>query len=177
MGTEQFITWSSTDIIDVKIEFSSNNGASWELVNESVPSTGIYSWNVPAVHTIQGLIKISNVSDLDTFDISDDVFTIEPVTIVELLESTIPDNFELKQNFPNPFNAITTIYYGLPNESSAEILIFDILGKTVMRFSKGKQPAGYHSVKFDATALPSGIYFYIIQAGSFVETKKMVLMK
>ncbi|MCH7962837.1 MAG: T9SS type A sorting domain-containing protein [Bacteroidetes bacterium] len=69
------------------------------------------------------------------------------------------------------------MYYGLPNESSVKILIFDILGKNVMRFTKDNQPAGYHTIKFDATALPSGIYFYRLTTGSYAVTKKMLYLK
>ncbi|MCH8033209.1 MAG: T9SS type A sorting domain-containing protein [Bacteroidetes bacterium] len=177
MGTEQSITWSSIDVIDVKIEFSSNNGATWNLVTESTPSTGIYLWTVPAIHTIQALVKITDVADEENNDQSDDPFTIEPVTSADIFNSTIPDQFELKQNYPNPFNPITTIYYGLPYESSVRILIFDILGSNVMRFTKDNQPAGYHTIKFDASNLPSGIYFYQIQASGFNRTKKMILLK
>jgi N-acetylneuraminic acid mutarotase len=178
MATEQFIIWSSIDIIDVKIEFSSNNGASWELVNESVPSTGIYSWNVPAVHTIQGLIKISDVTDEDIFDISDNVFTIEPVTGMEDENNRlIPDEYSLSQNHPNPFNPTTKIKYGLPNAGLVTIKVYDVLGNEVATIVNEERYAGNYEITWYAEQLPSGIYFYRIQAGSFVETKKMILMK
>jgi hypothetical protein len=65
----------------------------------------------------------------------------------------------------------------LPNESSTEIIIYDVLGNQLMVYNEEKQAAGYHKFKFDATEYRSGIYFYRLQADSFVETKKMVLMK
>jgi hypothetical protein len=177
IGTEQYITWSSTDVINVKIEYSSNNGATWEIVTESTPSTGIYLWTVPSIHTIQALVKITNVIDEQINDQSDAPFTIEPTTSAENFQSNIPDQFELWQNYPNPFNPMTTIYYGVPYEASIEILIFDVLGNSVMQFTKENQNAGYHTIEINAENIPSGIYFYRLQAGDFIQTKKMALMK
>jgi hypothetical protein len=65
----------------------------------------------------------------------------------------------------------------LPNESSTEIIIYDVLGNQLMIFSEENQPAGYHKFVFNATEFGSGIYFYRLQAGSFVEIKNMVLIK
>jgi len=162
----------------VKIELSLNNGASWSTIIESTLSNGTYSWlvNAPQLST-QSLIKISDVSDETIVDHSDDVFTIDIAPGVEDEFSGIPDSYKLLQNYPNPFNPSTTIYYGLPEESSLKITIYDVLGNEVMIYSEEKQSAGYHKMEFDATEYRSGIYFYRLQAGSFVETKKMVLMK
>lgn len=91
--------------------------------------------------------------------------------------SGIPDSYQLLQNFPNPFNPTTTIYYGLPQESSVELIIFDILGNEVLKISEEQKPAGYHKFDFDASRLNSGVYFYRINAGNYVKTMKMVLMK
>jgi len=74
-------------------------------------------------------------------------------------------------------NNSTTLYYGLPEESEVTIYIYGVLGNELMVYNEEKQPAGYHKMEFDATDYGSGIYFYRLQAGSFIETKKMVLMK
>jgi len=101
----------------------------------------------------------------------------DPAVGVEDDLSGIPDDFALMQNYPNPFNPATTIYYALPEASSVELIVYDILGNEIMKFVEDQQAAGYHKINFDASGFISGIYFYQIQAGDFVETKKMVLMK
>ncbi|MEE9552942.1 MAG: T9SS type A sorting domain-containing protein [candidate division Zixibacteria bacterium] len=89
----------------------------------------------------------------------------------------LPTDFILSQNYPNPFNASTLIEYGLPNSSDVTIEIFDILGRKVETLIQGEQQAGYHQVTWDASEISSGMYFYRIQAGKYVETKKMLLLK
>jgi hypothetical protein len=178
LGSTQDITWTSINVVDVKIELSLNNGASWLTIIDSTLSTGGYSWFVnPPQETNQALIRISDITDVNIADQSDDVFTIDILPGVEDVFSGIPDSYKLLQNYPNPFNPITTIYYGLPEESEVTIIIFDVLGNEVLVFSEEKQTAGYHNIKFDATDYRSGIYFYRLQAGDYLETKKMVLMK
>jgi len=89
----------------------------------------------------------------------------------------IPKTFELSQNYPNPFNPITEIKYGLPRDCRVRLEVYNILGQKVASLVDGKQKAGYKTVRWDAGALSSGIYFYRLQAGDFVETKKMILLK
>lgn len=89
----------------------------------------------------------------------------------------IPTKFELSQNFPNPFNPTTTIQYSLPFSEKVSLKIFNLLGEEVKTLTDDFQEAGKHSVQFNANNLASGIYLYRIQAGSFVETKKMILIK
>jgi hypothetical protein len=87
------------------------------------------------------------------------------------------NKFELLQNYPNPFNPSTTIYYSIPELSFATVKVYDVLGGEVAKLINEELPAGSYEIEFNAAGLPSGIYFYRLQAGSFVETKKMVLMK
>jgi predicted outer membrane repeat protein len=88
-----------------------------------------------------------------------------------------PYRFALLQNYPNPFNAATVIRYALPEPADVIMEIFDILGRRVEAVVSGKQPAGSHSVIWDAKDLPSGIYLYRIQAGDYSQTRKMVFLK
>jgi hypothetical protein len=88
-----------------------------------------------------------------------------------------PKNFELSQNFPNPFNPSTVIRYSLPFESNVIIRFYNSLGQCVREVNEGKKQTGYYDLNFNSAGLTSGIYFYRIQAGSFVETKKMMLLK
>ncbi|MCH7974393.1 MAG: T9SS type A sorting domain-containing protein, partial [Bacteroidetes bacterium] len=179
MNTTQDIIWSSVNVENVKIELSLTDGMSWETIVDSIPSTGLYSWLINlSMLSFDCLIKISDITDENVFDVSDDVFTLDNfASVKDYFGNGIPTEFNLIQNFPNPFNPSTTIYYGLPEESSVKITIYDVLGNEVMVYSEDNQEAGYHSVEFDATVLPSGIYFYQLQAGSFVEIKKMVLLR
>jgi len=86
-------------------------------------------------------------------------------------------DFALYQNYPNPFNPTTNIEYGVPEESFLTVKVYDILGKEILTLVNDKKQPGYYSVQLDATGLSSGIYFYKLQAGEFVATKKMILMK
>jgi hypothetical protein len=92
-------------------------------------------------------------------------------------ESSLPETFALSQNYPNPFNPVTSISFGLPEADFVSIKVYDILGNEIISLVNEVREAGTYSVQFDATDIPSGIYFYRLQAGSFVESKKMVLMK
>jgi len=85
--------------------------------------------------------------------------------------------FNLEQNYPNPFNPSTTINYQIPTLSIVSLKVYDVLGNEIVTLVNEEKPAGSYEVEFDAISLPSGVYFYRLQAGSFVETKKMVLMK
>ncbi|MBL7074739.1 T9SS type A sorting domain-containing protein [candidate division KSB1 bacterium] len=89
----------------------------------------------------------------------------------------VPTQFSLSPNYPNPFNPITTIKYGLPKESEVTLKIFNILGREVATLVAQHQPAGYHQINWDATDYSSGIYFCQIQAGEFVKVRKMILLK
>jgi hypothetical protein len=91
--------------------------------------------------------------------------------------SNLPESFSLSQNYPNPFNPSTTISYSLPKSGHTTLKVFNILGNEVANLVNEDKAAGQYNVKFDASNLPSGIYFYKIQSGSFVETKKMILLK
>ena len=86
-------------------------------------------------------------------------------------------SYELKQNFPNPFNPITTIDYALPSRSEVSLIIFDLRGREVVRLVDEEKQAGLHSARWDASNVSSGIYFYRLTAGDFVQTRKMVLLK
>ncbi|KAA3613575.1 MAG: T9SS C-terminal target domain-containing protein [Calditrichaeota bacterium] len=101
----------------------------------------------------------------------------DPVTFIKEVHQNNPQKFELGQNYPNPFNPLTAINYNLANASDVEITIFDIQGRRVKTLIDKNQNAGNYTVKFNATDLSSGTYFYTFRAGSFVQTRKMLLIK
>jgi hypothetical protein len=89
----------------------------------------------------------------------------------------IPKTFSLLNNYPNPFNPTTTIGYELPTETRVTLTVFNLLGQQVAKLVDEVKPAGKHLAKFDASALTSGIYLYQFNAGSFHQTRKMLLVK
>ncbi len=97
-------------------------------------------------------------------------------------DETIPKNYFLFQNYPNPFNPVTDIRYSIPSNfksqtSNVKLVVYDNLGKEIITLINGKQNPGSYSVDFNAEGLPSGVYFYRLEAGEFVETKTMILLK
>ena len=103
-------------------------------------------------------------------------------TSVAPSKSGIPLTYTLSQNYPNPFNPSTTLEFGLPEPGKVSIVVYDIIGRAAATLVEGDLEAGYHTVRFSAQTLASGVYFYrIVAAGkggaSFVETKKMMLLK
>jgi hypothetical protein len=91
--------------------------------------------------------------------------------------AAIPDEFVLQQNYPNPFNPSTNIRFGLPHESHVTIKVYSIDGKEVRTLANGDYPAGTHTVVFHAGNLPSGAYFYVMQAGETRQVRQLVLVK
>ena len=97
-------------------------------------------------------------------------------------EPVVPTAFTLHQNIPNPFNSITYLRYDLPSDAYVTLTIFDMLGREVTQLVSAHQDAGFKSLQWDAKdsmggPVSAGIYLYQIQAGNFVQTKKMVLLK
>jgi hypothetical protein len=88
-----------------------------------------------------------------------------------------PKAIRLDQNYPNPFNPSTTIRYALPQRSLVTLSVFNTLGQEVATLVQGEYEADFHEVTFDASSLPSGMYFYRLRAGDFVETKKLLVLR
>jgi len=91
--------------------------------------------------------------------------------------TTAPNTFALLQNYPNPFNPTTTISFSLPQRSFVSLKVFDVMGREVSTVTSGDLPPGSYSRQWNATNMPSGVYFYRLQAGTYSETKKLLLLK
>ena len=89
----------------------------------------------------------------------------------------VPAQFALDQNYPNPFNPVTTIAYALPTASDVSLAVYDVLGRRVAVLVEARRAAGRHMARFDASGLPGGVYVYRLQAGSFIATKSLVVLK
>jgi len=134
---------------------------------ESVTIPGIY---LPfGIHSLQFRIIFSgfNFSYIDFELVSTDVEG----------ETNTPYSFRLDQNYPNPFNPTTSIQYSIPEPSSVTLKVYDMLGNEIETLVNEEKEKGVYTVKFDTPRLSSGIYFYKLQAGSFLQTRKMILLK
>ncbi|HEX2982563.1 MAG TPA: T9SS type A sorting domain-containing protein, partial [Ignavibacteriales bacterium] len=132
------------------------------------PSSGTYT-----VKIFTELLYDENKSN-DTLTKS--ITVIKNIGIVDEMD-IIPDVYSLSQNYPNPFNPTTVIRYGLPEAGQVELKIYDMLGREVETLVSDFRNAGMHEVKFNAAELSSGVYIYRIKSGSFVQTKKLMLIK
>lgn len=163
---------------------STNNGLNWEADVRLTNNTAIS--REPSV-AVSG--QDVNVVWHDLRDGNYEVYykrnpTGNP-TGVEIVGSEIPEGFSLAQNYPNPFNPVTTIRYDLPATSQVRITVSNILGQQVAELVDEIQEAGFKSVQWNASTLPSGVYMYRIQArqinggqaGNFTQTKKLLLLK
>jgi len=102
---------------------------------------------------------------------------INNVNSIQATNEFLPNKFELHQNYPNPFNPTTSIEFGIREKGNVRISIHNILGEEIKVLLDGEKEAGYYSTDFNASDLPSGVYFYRMQTGKFIDTKKMILLR
>ena len=91
--------------------------------------------------------------------------------------SNIPDEYKLEQNYPNPFNPTTKIKYQIHEPCMVELIVYDLLGREIKKLVNEYKPAGSYDIVFDGSNLSSGVYFYNLKSGNYIETKKMVLLR
>jgi photosystem II stability/assembly factor-like uncharacterized protein len=145
------------------IYYTSDGGSNWELQN------------IPLVNSLYRVYFFNEycgwaVGHLGTIIATDNAVPVTP-------ELSTPVEYSLKQNYPNPFNPATTIKYSIPSDGIVKLSVFNAIGEVVSTLVNEFKSAGNYEIDIDAGGLSSGIYFYRMQAGNFVETKKMVLMK
>ncbi len=117
------------------------------------------------------------VNDSTITDTLKYISNLTPSTFNIIADIIAPKTYDLSQNYPNPFNPVTTIKYQIPKDGLVKLIIYDLLGREVKTLVNEIKTAGYYDIKFDASSLSSGIYFYKMVAGDFVSIKKLVVLK
>ena len=127
--------------------------------------------------TFRYLIKSDDIIFMDGWYVDNiKISVFDEPTAAEKFDQLL-EEFSLEQNYPNPFNPSTIIKYSIPEKSVVILKIYDLLGSEVETLVNEEKSSGSYEVEFDGSSLTSGIYVYTLQAGSFVETKKMILLK
>lgn len=144
---------------------STNKGSTWTSV-----STGLTNSRISALAVNGGLLFAGTYYGIWRRPMS------EMVTSVPDPSRGVPTTFGLDQNYPNPFNPSTTIHYQVPKQMNVSLRVFNTLGQTVATLVNEQKETGDYQVQWNAN-VPSGVYFYRLQAGEFMETKKMILTK
>ncbi|MHB9011444.1 MAG: T9SS type A sorting domain-containing protein [Ignavibacteriaceae bacterium] len=165
-------------------KFISEIGTTGTALNINIANSDILSYNNVTK-------KITSIKGGETFAVIDYrglkdtvYFKVNGNNIMGILgngnnsgSSNVPTNYALFQNYPNPFNPTTVIKYSVPQLSKVTLKVYDILGREIKILVDEEKSAGNYQVQFNATKLSSGVYFYRMQAGGFVVTKKLVLLK
>jgi hypothetical protein len=166
-GSYYNINWRKTGGIvygTIQIEYSIDGGETWVKINKT-PIAGLtrYSWSVPKVNSTNCLVRVSNYTTHQVFDVSDKAFTITTTTGVK--------------NYPNPFNPSTKIVFGLENKAQVSLKVFNSIGQQVAELVNKQLEAGNHEYEFNASNLTSGVYFYNLSIDGKSQVNKMILMK
>ena len=132
------------------------------------PQEYFYYDNIKNIEATSFVYRLKQVDYDGSYEFSNEI-TVE--------NSSLPDEFSLSQNYPNPFNPSTSIEFQLPVKSFVSLVVYDVLGNEVATLFKEEKPAGFYEVNFNANNLVSGVYIYRLQANSFIETKKMILLR
>jgi len=195
------ITDDSTTYCAVYFTYSSDGGANWEAPMKITPDTPLRDFRYPSIapvnpvfddagelycrvymsmqgdsipgSTVNGSATMPKGATAQYYFFTTDV-DMGPNAVGD---PTFVNSFNLEQNYPNPFNPSTKINYTLAERSNVTLKVYDVLGKEVANLVNSSQDAGSHSVNFDASNLASGLYIYTLQAGNFISSKKMMLLK
>lgn len=141
------------------------------------PDGSNQSWTMigGSVNTSQNYVEHSGINEFSYWTLTDVANSI--TSVKEESIAGVPDKYALEQNYPNPFNPSTVIKFQLPERSTVTIKVYDVLGKEVEVLVNEELSAGYYSVKFNASGLSTGVYYYTLKSDNFYSTNKMLLLK
>ena len=192
--TDEIIQFNWEESVDVDSEVSYITTVTLDYFGETYTDTYESSEPMVEVSPYEWAVLMTNL-ELErwtleyTVQASDEEYTVESEGEFVFQNNTLsvenditPLSFRLHQNYPNPFNPITTVRYELPEDSFVDVTVYDMLGNVVNNLVNTNQSSGYKSVQWNATnnqggPVSAGVYLYKIQAGDFVDTKKMILLK
>ena len=147
-----------------------------KLILEGLPNSGHpYIFGTDTVTITDGRITVKPASGSSNAKIC--FIHVTGINQSKIIDNSLPRKSALYPNFPNPFNPVTTIQYGLPEKVFVNITVYNALGQKISTLVNETKPAGFFQVQWDASSVGSGIYFYMIQAGDFKETKKCLIIK
>jgi hypothetical protein len=174
---------------DIFMVTSSNGGATWSTPRNLSNSRGlddrfvsVSPWNP------EGIVNLVWQEDTEaggniiadpgaTVQLTRQVFLHTSTTVGVEEGALLPSSFSLDQNYPNPFNPSTTISYTLGQAGRVSLKVYDLLGRSVATIQDQVVASGSHRVSFDASVLPSGVYVYRLQTGTFTQSRKMILLR
>lgn len=158
---------------DSGVYTSKDDGDTWTQINGGLTNSSSWTSN-----DFVWCLTVSSDGYVFVGDYQSGVFrSIQTITNVRQTTNSAAELFQLRQNYPNPFNPSTVISYQLASPNYVTLKVYDVLGREVSILVAGRQSAGSHSVTFNAAMLPSGVYFYRLQAGAYAETKKLTLLR
>lgn len=152
--------------MDIGVFFTNDYGTTWVELADGLPNTVAMHLDY---HQATNRLRIGT-HGRGVWE------TLNPVGLINY-SNEIPKEFSLTQNFPNPFNPVTTIRYNILKEGFVKLAVYDILGRELKSIISGNQKPGTYTVQFDGSDLSSGVYFYKLMADGFTETKKMMITK
>jgi hypothetical protein len=150
--------------IELKIGFSSGPDTTVKVMNDANNQVFTFTFNRQPTSLV--------------FDPNNNIVLKQAtLTLGVPLSGVVPMEYNLHQNYPNPFNPVTTILYDIPVPSRVRLTVYDVLGRMVATVVNEEQQGGEYAVPFDGTHLSSGVYFYTLEAGKYVRTRSLILVK
>ena len=175
-------TLSETNNLGFYVERRINSTSAWTTVSPLISGAGTsnevhsYSWVDSAVSPGTYNYRLRQVDLMSNYTYTEEI-QISVNAVLGVKDKPMPQVYMLEQNYPNPFNPSTIVNYQLPIENYVTLKVYNTLGEEVATLVDGLQSAGYKSVEFNAAKLPSGVYIYKLTAGTFSETRKLLLLK
>ncbi|MBK7631175.1 MAG: T9SS type A sorting domain-containing protein [Ignavibacteriales bacterium] len=174
------LKWSGRGLLQsFNLQLAEDSLFNSTILDTTTINSFVQKWILPTNLQLGTLyrIRVESIADSSLYDTSDTEFTIMNPLDIKNISSLIPNQFYLSQNYPNPFNPSTKISWQSPIAGNQTLKIYDVLGNEVETLVNEYKPAGSYEVEFNASSLSSGIYFYKLQAGEFIQTRKMILLK